>query len=238
MFKFIKVLEASLPVFNICIGIELIIGLKLFEKEEKQFNTDKLLNSKKELLIIAIILGGFLSAALLENIYHKDFSKLGKYGITFYGGLIFSLIFSFVYFRFSLTRTVNFLNLLVPSLFIAHSFGRIGCFFAGCCYGVNYNDFFVKNLNLEGRFPVQIVESLILILGYIISKSKINFSDRTLFYFLYYPPIRYFIEILREDDRGVFFNSTLLSPSQYISLILVLLCLIIIAVKKYKNQLL
>ena len=56
-------------------------------------------------------------------------------GLVFFGGMISGAI---AYFVFCWKRGIDVLalsDILIPSVFIAMSFGRIGCLLNGCCYG-------------------------------------------------------------------------------------------------------
>lgn len=56
-------------------------------------------------------------------------------GFVFFGGLLAALL---VLWRFARTHRAPFgllADTIAPSLALAHAFGRLGCFLAGCCYG-------------------------------------------------------------------------------------------------------
>ena len=56
-------------------------------------------------------------------------------GLVFFGGLIVAGIFDILYIRkqkLPFWKTVDILSMAVVT---GHAFGRIGCFFAGCCHG-------------------------------------------------------------------------------------------------------
>lgn len=61
--------------------------------------------------------------------------ELWRGGFVFYGGLIAATL---VLWRFSRRHRASFgllADTMVPGVALAHVFGRIGCFLAGCCYG-------------------------------------------------------------------------------------------------------
>ncbi|GMV41250.1 MAG: hypothetical protein AMXMBFR64_29660 [Myxococcales bacterium] len=61
--------------------------------------------------------------------------ELWRGGFVFYGGVAAAAL---VLWRFSLRHRAGFgllSDTLVPSVALAHVFGRIGCYLAGCCYG-------------------------------------------------------------------------------------------------------
>jgi phosphatidylglycerol:prolipoprotein diacylglycerol transferase len=87
-------------------------------------------------MVIVVMVGGLtgslgLSWALLPNISFT----LPLRGFTFYGGLLgggAALLALCIAKRWRLLDT---LDQFAPAVAIGHGFGRIGCFFAGCCHG-------------------------------------------------------------------------------------------------------
>ena len=236
MYPYIKLLGTRLPIFNLMIGLSLILGFLIYEKQENIFNRDVFIKKNKEIIFLITIISSFIFAALLENFYHRDFSKIGKYGITFYGGILASLLINFILLKCSLDRFLLLINVSTPSLLISHSLGRIGCFFAGCCYGSKTSLIWgIVYLDGEKRVPIQLIESFILFVSYWILIRRINFKNRYLFYFTIYPISRFIIEFFRADDRGYFYGS-LLSPSQFISIFLIVMS-VLVYLKKTKNKL-
>lgn len=79
------------------------------------------------ILFILVNFGAFLEAPLSLI--------LAREGFVFAGGFVLATIVGLVYVRkkgIPLWRTAD---VAAPCLAIAHGFGRIGCFLAGCCYG-------------------------------------------------------------------------------------------------------
>ena len=59
----------------------------------------------------------------------------GIAGLDFFGAFATSIVFTYLYCRYHKIPAVPFLDLAVPSLIAGQAFGRMGCFFYGCCYG-------------------------------------------------------------------------------------------------------
>jgi len=153
-------------------------------------------------------------------------------GNIFYGGLLGGLLAAYIIFR-KKPQYGYLLDFVVPAVPLFHFFGRIGCFFAGCCFGVEssfgftFRHSIIEEANGTNRFPVQLLEALInLLLFFILDffRRKNLFKQNTIyFYLLFYSIARFFIEFLRGDAyRGIFFN--ILSTSQIISILI--LCFI------------
>ncbi|MBI4550245.1 MAG: prolipoprotein diacylglyceryl transferase [Candidatus Omnitrophica bacterium] len=64
-----------------------------------------------------------------------DVFRVWEGGIVFYGGVIAGLVFLWFYSRRKKWPYLKVTDFLAPYVFLAHAFGRIGCFFTGCCYG-------------------------------------------------------------------------------------------------------
>lgn len=122
---------------------------------------------------IGIIGGGIL--------YTYIFSKY--LGFSSLGGVIGGLIMLYLYSLLVKKDYKYMLILFMPSIPLMYAIGKIGCFVAGCCYGIPYDgighivyhssEVALLNTNL---FPIQIVETIIflIIFIYIISRYYKN----------------------------------------------------------------
>ena len=147
-------------------------------------------------------------------------------GSVFYGGLLGGILAGALYLRVKGRSIALWSNLTAPAIALFHTFGRIGCFLGGCCYGipsawgVTYRHSPVVEANGISRFPVQLVEAAWnLILFLLLSRLLRQGKGRLLpLYLALYAPARFLLEFLRGDSyRGIFFG---LSTSQWISLLL------------------
>jgi phosphatidylglycerol:prolipoprotein diacylglycerol transferase len=57
-------------------------------------------------------------------------------GGVFYGGLIAALVTAFLYMRAKHLPGLKTADAFAPGIALGHAIGRIGCFSAGCCWGV------------------------------------------------------------------------------------------------------
>jgi phosphatidylglycerol:prolipoprotein diacylglycerol transferase len=152
-------------------------------------------------------------------------------GFVFYGGLIGGALGVIIYAKQFKLQVMPFADAIAPVIPLFHAFGRIGCFFGGCCYGIEYHGIFAidfpyneltPELSEVTRFPVQFMESLLNIILFIfllIYSKKKRKSGQTLgIYLLCYAVIRTVTEMFRGDlVRGVYAG---ISTSQIISIIL------------------
>lgn len=181
---------------------------------------------------IASIVVGFCFATLFQSTYNyiKNPSagfELGS-GMTFIGGLIGGVAcFLAIYFIFRkkyTTRLYEVISLLPCSILIAHAFGRIGCFFAGCCYGKETDSFLgVQFPDLPHPVhPTQLYEAAFLFVLFTVSVYLIlkkDFKHNLSLYLIAYGVFRFLIEYVRGDDRGELVG--FVSPSQFWSILMV-----------------
>ncbi len=150
---------------------------------------------------------------------------LGQGGIVFYGGLFGGILGVWIGCRIVGLRFLPVLDLCAPALALGHAFGRVGCLFAGCCYGMPCNLPFCFALSpaIEGGarlFPVQLFESacdLVLCLALVLYLRKQRLVPRAAGIFLMsYATYRFIFEFFRGDEiRGYILG---LSTSQFWSL--------------------
>ena len=149
-------------------------------------------------------------------------------GNVFYGGLLGGLLTALIIFR-KRPQYRYLLDFVTPAIPLFHFFGRIGCFLAGCCFGIESSFGFtvyhsiVEEANGINRFPVQLLEAFVNMLLFfmldIFRRKNIFKQNIIYFYLLFYSVARFFIEFLRGDAyRGFFFN--IFSTSQIISILI------------------
>lgn len=153
-------------------------------------------------------------------------------GLVFYGGLIGMIMGMYIYCRQYKVEFVPFADILAPLIPGVHGVGRIGCFFAGCCYGKEYHGFgsvrfpeneMIKELDDVPRIPVQLIEAFLNfimcgVLFCLMYKVKMKTGQLMGIYIIYYSIIRIIMEFMRGDEiRG---DIAGISTSQIISIIL------------------
>lgn len=57
-------------------------------------------------------------------------------GWVVYGGILGGILGAYLFCRRNKLPTLKYFDIAIASVALAQGFGRIGCFFAGCCYGV------------------------------------------------------------------------------------------------------
>lgn len=200
-----------------------------------------------ELALIYSVIGVFIGAKILwlATVWEKFTAELPylfttpqaflqKYlsgGFVFYGGLFGALFAAWLYCRVHKLSFFSLARLLMPVVPLFHGFGRLGCFFMGCCYGCRSDMLGVCYTHSEiapngiPLLPVQLIEAaaeflLFFILVWLAKKKE---SGRTMFctWLFSYGILRFILEFFRGDHYRGFWG--VLSVSQVLSLIAVAL---------------
>ena len=142
-------------------------------------------------------------------------------GVVFYGGLAGAIASACLFARLFSYRAMDILNMSSMGFAAFHLWGRIGCFFAGCCYGREAS----WGFPLAGepqilRIPIQLIESgclgMIILILYMIERKLRTQEYSLMIYLLFYAAIRFVLEFYRGDTvRGIWWGG--LSTSQWVS---------------------
>jgi phosphatidylglycerol---prolipoprotein diacylglyceryl transferase len=171
--------------------------------------------------------------------------SIARSGGVFYGGLIFAVAAAFWYLRRHPLPFWSTCDVFAPGIALGHVIGRMGCFFAGCCWGRPTTEpwgvTFTNPLAAElvgtplgvSLHPTQLYEAgaeLIILVGLLaLERRGRAYPGRTFWaYVLVYGVSRFVIEFFRGDPRGEVFG--MLSTSQFISVVLVPLSIVMLVV--------
>ncbi|MBI4210997.1 MAG: prolipoprotein diacylglyceryl transferase [Deltaproteobacteria bacterium] len=230
--------------YGLLVAVAFLIGNFWVRYESKRLGDNPETASD---LIFWIILSGLAGSRMLyHNVAEPSryfskplvFFKFWEGGLVFYGGFIAAAIGgSYFCYRHRL-RVLKYFDIVAPALSLGHAVGRVGCFFAGCCFGRPTHDHpwyaVIFPEIAEGRapagiplYPTQLMESgaELIIFGFLLWLRLRKKFDGQIFvtYVMLYAIVRSIIEIFRGDlDRG-FIIDPWLSTSQFISLILFLI---------------
>ncbi len=223
-----------LYLYGIMIALGIVAAFAVLFLYSKKFKIEEKFTDFVFYNAIASIAIGFLSAALFQAFYNwlEDPSKVFKIGqgITFIGGLIggaacFLLIYLIFRKRYT-SKLTDVLSIVPCAILIAHGFGRIGCFFAGCCYGKPTDSFLgIRFVGMTQKVhPTMLYEAAFLFIVFAVCTFllfKFKFKHNMELYLITYGAFRFAIEYLRGDPRGSFIPGV--SPSQFWSIGMVLL---------------
>ena len=219
--------------YGAMIAIGILAAFWLSEKNTKKRGLD---SEKVDNMIFFILVIGYICAkALYCIVEYRQFlqdplSVLGSGGWVVYGGILGGIAAAWYYCRKHGWSFMEYANTLFPSVALAQGFGRIGCFFAGCCYGKASSLPFavlfpVNSLCPVGTpvIPTQLIMSaadfaLFFILQRNLFKGR-HPEDNAAWYMILYSIGRFTIEFLRGDVRG---SVGPFSTSQFISIFIFL----------------
>jgi phosphatidylglycerol---prolipoprotein diacylglyceryl transferase len=94
-----------------------------------------------DLTFVAVLsgfLGGRVAFIITEwSLFMENPAALifSRDGFVFLGGLIGGVACSFIYLAIRGIAILPFADVMIPSVALGHAFGRLGCHFAGCCFG-------------------------------------------------------------------------------------------------------
>lgn len=152
--------------------------------------------------------------------------KFWQGGLTYYGGFILAVPVGMWYARRKRLGVLRVADLAAPQIMIGLFFGRIGCFFSGCCYGCATSSW--AGVKFPHRpvpvHPTQLYEAAaVLFLGlflyFVIWPRKRGHGEVFGWLLVLYGCVRWVLELFRADQRG---SLGPLSTSQIISIPLVL----------------
>ncbi len=233
--------DSDIPFYSISIIISLIANIIVILSMYKKYSYDKA--EIIGLLVyenIGIILGAkILSYLTLDKELKTGFNFISA-GLSSYGGVIGALIFILIFclqFKKSIKETIY---ILLPSIPLMYSIGKIGCFLVGCCYGIEYNGIFSIVYNYSkvapkgiSLFPVQLAETIVflLIFIYLIYKHiKRSFDIKTICIGLIMCGMaKFMLDFLRISHKNI-----ILSTNQVISSIFILISVIVLIKEKKK----
>ncbi len=241
MFPFIQVFNYQIPVYGISMVVGCILAVVLSFYSGKKYGIQRC--DCVNFAIYAVI-GGLIGAKLLYIIVELptlfvDPSRIVHMilgGMVFYGGVIGGIWGGYLYCRKYKINPIEFFDIAAPSLALGQAFGRVGCFMAGCCYGIEYDGFCSVVFPAGGFAPagVPLLATQLLEAGYLllltvalslILKKSTKVGRTAGWYFVLYGVWRFIIEFFRSDDRGQVFS---LSTSQFISILLFIIGILFI----------
>lgn len=200
-----------MSLYGLILGISFVIGLEYFQQHEKKLNQKNKLQYQIGAIIFGIIGARTYFVLFNLNYYLQNKNEIlntraGGMGII--GGLIFVLIFTFIFLKKNKIHFLNFTDQFITIIPLCQSIGRWGNYFNHEIYSPT------------GQ-PIWLYESILnLLLFFVLLKFKKN---QTAIFFVGYGLIRLFTEFFR-DDVWIVNN---IKIGQIISIILIIIGLTI-----------
>ncbi len=154
----IPFLDKALPIhwygLMIAVGFVLGYGIMLWRAKQIKFPAERVAD-----IVFTAVLAGIVGARLLYviNYWNRDFAgkpfttifAIHRGGLVFYGGFIGGAVALIILARVKKLNLAVITDLCALGVPLAHTFGRIGCFLNGCCYGC------VTTSAIGFRYPIK-----------------------------------------------------------------------------------
>lgn len=132
-----------LPTYGVLMAVAFLVGLWLAARLARQSGISAELATN---LGVYAALAGLLGAKLLMVIVHFDYYRQQpgeifsmatlQAGGVYHGGLAAALLAGYLYMRARRLPVLETLDAFAPAIALGYVFGRLGCFAAGCCWGL------------------------------------------------------------------------------------------------------
>ena len=239
-------LEIHLYGLMIAIGILLAVLLAMFTFKYREQEKDS---------VFEILLWVFPLAIVGARLYFLIFNggpwgwesfAIWNGGLAVYGSIIGGAAGAVLY---CVVRKKNFLDIadvVVPCLALGQCLGRIGCYFGGCCYGIEVTDpgmqWFPLSVEIDGVwhystfFYESICDLLICVFLFLMLRKTKTKGVVFASYLISYGVIRALIEGIRGES--LYIGATGIRVSQLLSILLVIagIVLLIVLLVKKKQQ--
>ena len=222
--------------YGVMIAVGILAASWLATKLCKEYKLDY--ENIDSFIIFVIVIGYAFSKltyclTVFDQFMSDPLSVLGSGGWVVYGGILGGLLAALIWCKWKKWKFMDYFQVLMPCVSLAQGFGRIGCFFAGCCggavtdawYGIQFPATSLAWNTTQKIIPTQLLSSagdflIFAFLMYNLKKGK-HPEDTGAWYLILYSVGRFLIEFLRGDlIRG---GIGPFSTSQFISLFVVVL---------------
>jgi len=233
----------TLHTYGVLLALAFLAGLWVVSREAKKAGLDATVITD---MAVYVLIGGLVGAKLLLllvewSYYAKhpgEILGLLQSGGVFYGGLLGAFPVAWWFARRHHLDGWKTADVLAPGVAIGQAICRLGCFAAGCCYGletnvpwaVTFRDVYAAQqvgTNIDKPLhPTQLYESaatlaIFIFLRWLSGRKRFD-GQVTLAYIFLYAVARFVIEFYRGDiARGMVLGGWL-STSQFIAILMVL----------------
>lgn len=241
----VKIGSFQLPTYGVLLALALVAAIwtvmRLGRREGLEAN--RLLDFSTWLILVGLLGAKVLMIVTDWSYYRQNPKEMVSWetlqsGGVFYGGFIAATLFAVWYVRTYRLPPLKVFDVYAPAIALGQSIGRLGCFSAGCDYGKPTRSFlgvvFTSPYSHEVTgvplniplHPAQLYESLatFAIFGILLwwySRKKRD-GEVFLLYLTLYAVARFFLEFLRGDEDRGFVLHHLLSTSQFIAILALL----------------
>lgn len=232
--------------YGVLVALGFLSGMLWVGREAKRLGEDPVRATDLVFyIIIAAIVGSRIAYVAISDSaqFFRDplsFFRIWQGGLVFYGGLIGAAVFALWYTHRHRLSFWRMADIFAPGIPLGHFWGRLGCLMAGCCHGrpapddlwcaitfpVSEQGFAPAGVPL---YPTQLMEAVgtLMVFGIlVVLRKKKRFEGQVLaLYLLLYAALRSGVEFYRGDAIRGFVFGGMMSTSQAISALLVLIAL-------------
>jgi phosphatidylglycerol:prolipoprotein diacylglycerol transferase len=237
--------------FMIALGVIAGVSYMVIQGKKEVGLTFDQANTLFLLIFIAAFVGGKLF------LFFEDPSRYVSYpaklltgrGFVFYGSFLLAVPTMLWFFKKQKLDTYKMLDVMAITTCLVHMFGRVGCFLAGCCYGIPTNSKWgvifsdpVCQAEPKGVLlhPTQLYEAfyilLVMLFLFFMRSRRSFFGQLFLLYLMLYATGRSILELFRGDEARGYVIDKYISHSQFIALIIILTVMYIYSRWAKKNK--
>lgn len=131
----------AIHTYGLCVALGFLAGITLAARRAKRhgLNPEDVSNLGVWLIIAGMLGGKLFHVIFFWNDFSAGWRANGvaslREGFVFYGGFIGASLAAVLFCRRHRLPLAKMADLYAPSVALGHAFGRLGCFFNGCCYG-------------------------------------------------------------------------------------------------------
>ena len=187
---------------------------------------------KKDILLYLsmVVFFGIIGSLIVGFIINPEM------GLSSYVGCFVLIVTSLFYEKINPSKNKDYIKSTLLSMPLLYGVSKLGCFFAGCCYGLPYDGFmsvtYTNGLNIP-LVPVQLLESIvfiILFIGLVILNRKFN-KNITQITIIVCAFAKFMLDFLRYDHL-----TKIITTNQIISILLIIVVFVNIIRKKLINK--
>lgn len=242
--------------YGVMVALGFLFGMRFVKRESERVHLDseKMLDLFFWIMVWSIVGARTLYIINSANHFWSDplmLFRIWEGGLVFQGGVIASIITAWVFLKRHKIPFFKVSDVFAPALALGHALGRIGCFFAGCCFGREcalpfpisttfpFNPDSVAPAGIA-LYSTQLMESAgeFFIFAILFWYRKRKPFDGAVFlsYIIGYSLLRSLVETLRGDSIRGFVIDPYLSVAQFISLLAIIIALFLWSHLQGKTQ--
>lgn len=187
--------------------------------------------------ILALLVVGGIVVSLITHFFIFLPQRLAgasfwdlHFGVVSWGGVLGGFFAGLLASRLWKIPFLKLADIVIPGVALGFAFGRVGCHFAGCCFGLHYTGPLALHFThpqapaaavAQPLFPIQLTSAALLLILSIVLLRLLQMRLPRGFvlaaYALLYGLGRFIVEFFRDDARGVWLR---LSDAQWYSVFL------------------